>query len=91
MKITETTYREMKMLVSLYETEQKGVHVVQKEEQPYFITKTIETHYGHNPKYGDDRICECGHPYYRHFDTYEQMAAVGCKYCGCYEFKEDKQ
>lgn len=30
--------------------------------------------------------CVCGHPYYRHFDTYDNMAAVGCKYCGCFEF-----
>ena len=44
--------------------------------------------------YGDDRDCKCGHPYYRHFDTYpqypteeypdgERMAPVGCKYCQC--------
>lgn len=32
--------------------------------------------------FGDNRDCECGHPYYRHFDTYENMSPVGCKYCG---------
>lgn len=42
----------------------------------------------YNPEYGDDRICRCGHHYYRHFDSYEDNAAVGCKYCGCYDFKE---
>ena len=31
--------------------------------------------------FGDDRECVCGHPYYRHFDTYEDMSPVGCKYC----------
>ncbi len=36
--------------------------------------------------FGDDRVCECGHKYYRHFDTYENMRPVGCKYCGCDEF-----
>jgi hypothetical protein len=36
---------------------------------------------GYDPKFGDDRLCLCGHPYYRHFDTYEEMAPVGCKYC----------
>jgi hypothetical protein len=41
----------------------------------------------YNPDFGDDKICECGHTYYRHFDTYEGMAPVGCKYCGCKEFK----
>jgi len=28
--------------------------------------------------------CECGHAYYRHFDTYDNMRAVGCKYCDCF-------
>jgi len=42
----------------------------------------------YDPKFGDDKICECGHPYYRHFDSYEQMRAVGCKYCDCHVFKE---
>lgn len=36
--------------------------------------------------YGDDRLCECGHEYYRHFDTYDDMRHVGCKYCQCYTF-----
>lgn len=34
--------------------------------------------------YGDDILCECGHPYYRHFDSYEDMSPVGCKYCHGY-------
>lgn len=45
----------------------------------------------YNPKYGDGRICKCGHSYYRHFDTYEDMAAVGCKYCGCSYFEESEK
>lgn len=40
----------------------------------------------YDKSYGDDRLCECGHSYYRHFDTYENMADVGCKYCQCYTF-----
>jgi hypothetical protein len=35
----------------------------------------------YDPNYGDDVLCECGHKYYRHFDTYEEMSPVGCKYC----------
>ena len=31
-----------------------------------------------------DRLCKCGHPYYRHFDTYAEMDPVGCKYCHCH-------
>lgn len=45
----------------------------------------------YDPSFGDDKKCECGHPYYRHFDTYEDMAPVGCKYCQidqCSGFKE---
>ena len=45
---------------------------------------------GGKPRYdkafGDDKECLCGHPYYRHFDTYDEMAPVGCKYCGCQTF-----
>lgn len=40
----------------------------------------------HNPEYNENAECSCGHPYYRHFDTYEEMAPVGCKYCECYTF-----
>lgn len=36
--------------------------------------------------YGADKLCECGHPYYRHFDTYDNMRHCGCKYCGCWSF-----
>lgn len=37
----------------------------------------------YDPKFGDDKTCHCGHPYYRHFDTYSNMDAIGCKYCYC--------
>ncbi len=57
-------------------------------QQPY-LKKTIKiVEYCYNPNYGDDRICKCGHPYYRHFDTYEHMDNVGCKYCDCMKFEE---
>jgi len=39
----------------------------------------------YDPLFGDDRLCECGHPYYRHFDTYDGMNPVGCKYCSADE------
>jgi hypothetical protein len=54
---------------------------------PYIvIEKTVYIHKW-NPNYDQDAICECGHTYYRHFDPYEQMDAVGCKYCQCNTFK----
>jgi len=31
----------------------------------------------------NENICICGHTYHRHFDSYENMRPVGCKYCGC--------
>ena len=40
----------------------------------------------YDPEFGDDKSCKCGHPYYRHFDTYEDMYPCGCKYCGCRTF-----
>ena len=42
----------------------------------------------YDPEFGDDRVCVCGHPYHRHFDSYEDMEPVGCKYCDCETFKE---
>lgn len=59
-----------------------------EKEKPYLEETKIIIIKKYNPNYGDNRICECGHPYYRHFDTYENMEAVGCKYCSCEEFKE---
>ena len=35
----------------------------------------------YDKNYGDQRLCLCGCPYERHFDSYEDMAPVGCKYC----------
>ena len=44
----------------------------------------------YDKEYGDERLCECGHPYYRHFDAYDNnMMMVGCKYCACGLFQED--
>lgn len=58
-------------------------------QRPYLVEKEVVTHYKYNPNYGDDRICQCGHPYYRHFDSYENMENIGCKYCCCSEFIEE--
>jgi hypothetical protein len=60
-------------------------------DSPYLeeIVTTVVRKY--NPEYGDDRVCECGHTYYRHFDPFEEMYAVGCKYCECRIFKEAPQ
>lgn len=62
-------------------------------EQPYLIELQIVEERSYNPNYGDDRVCKCGHDYYRHFDSYPDwdgkcMQPVGCKYCDCYNFEE---
>lgn len=59
-----------------------------KEEKPYIIETITIKKKKYNPNYGDNRMCVCGHTYYRHFDPWEDMEAVGCKYCGCEEFRE---
>ena len=55
-------------------------------QEPYVEVRLIQYHY--NKDYGDTRVCECGHSYVRHFDPYESMENVGCKYCACDHFKE---
>jgi len=59
------------------------------EEKPYIEKEIRSVEYHFNPKYGDNRLCTCGHIYYRHFDSHENMEAVGCKYCGCNYFTEN--
>jgi hypothetical protein len=59
-----------------------------------YICKTLRGYDApevYDPNFGDDRECVCGHPYHRHFDSYEDMKPVGCKYsgqCGCEGFEE---
>jgi len=57
-------------------------------DKPYIEGFEVRGIIKYNPAYGDDRICECGDPYYRHFDTYEDMSPTGCKYCHCSTFVE---
>ncbi len=41
------------------------------------------------PGYNQEALCSnCKHMYYRHFDSYEDMEPVGCKYCECPVFVE---
>lgn len=61
-----------------------------KIEQPYIKERVQKTIYKYNPKYGDEKMCQCGHLYYRHFDSYDNNKPVGCKYCDCFRFKPVK-
>lgn len=58
-------------------------------EGPYIMTTIQRTVVARrwNPEYNETRICVCGHPYHRHFDTYDRMAPIGCKYCSCLIFQ----
>jgi len=47
------------------------------------LEKAEEYRQPYDKNFGDSRVCECGHPYYRHFDSYERFEPVGCN-----EFKE---
>ena len=58
------------------------------DNDPYLREYLFHEERKYKPNYGDDRECVCGHSYIRHFDPYDEMAAVGCKYCGCVSFKE---
>jgi len=76
-----------------YEVTFKKRFKVREDQNPADIGKNyietmgfevVSTELVYDPTYGDDVLCECGHAYYRHFDTYEDMRPVGCKYCGMY-------
>ena len=43
-----------------------------------------------NPDIDQDALCNCSHPYHRHFDSYEDMYPIGCKYCGCDTFNDNQ-
>jgi hypothetical protein len=55
-------------------------------EPAYIEVQRVVTDKKWNPKYDQLAKCICGHHYERHFDSYDQMENVGCKYCGCREF-----
>ncbi len=65
--------------------------IIPTDDQPHLTKTSVKTKIFYNPNYGDNRLCECGHPYHRHFDSYEDNDACGCKYkhtCKCKGFKE---
>lgn len=68
-----------------HEIRDEFVRLIEQEEivnyapPPLSEEDQIAEQYDEN--FGDNKECLCGHPYYRHFDTYDNMSAVGCKYC----------
>lgn len=54
--------------------------------QPYLTVVKLSVEKVWNPDYNETAICNCGHEYYRHFDSYDNNEACGCKYCRCDDF-----
>ena len=52
---------------------------LQNDTDPYLIEYQLIKHKKFNYKYDQNKTCECEHAYYRHFDSYEDYDAVGCK------------
>ena len=56
------------------------------------MTFSSYVHMASKPMYGEGErkvfTCKCGHSYERHFDPYQNMDHVGCKYCDCDQFDE---
>lgn len=64
--------------------------LIPQENEPYIkkVNQQIQVTHKYNPNFGDDKECVCGHPYHRHFDAFEEMYPIGCKYCSCRTFEE---
>jgi len=56
---------------------------MKKSDKPYITKRRIVIERLYNKDFGDEKVCGCGNSYYRHFDSYDGMAAIGCKYCDC--------
>lgn len=89
-----------------HEIRDEFVRLIEQEEivnhSPPVVSEEDQIAEQYDSNYGDNKPCLCGHPYYRHFDTYDNMSAVGCKYCSpwndkhveeryCPYFKEKKE
>ena len=64
---------------------------MKKKEKPYIEKKQVVVTRHYNPKFGNDKPCGCGHSYYRHFDSYDNMFPCGCKYCDCTTWHEQNE
>lgn len=64
--------------------------LVSSPDAPYLEYEYTVRERKYNPNYGDNRMCVCGHPYHRHFDSYEDNEPVSCKYCDCDTFVEQQ-
>jgi len=58
------------------------------DEQMVHVARglTIQINRLWNENHDQNDECVCGHVYHRHFDSWEDMRPVGCKYCECDTF-----
>lgn len=77
---------EDKIINSFVKLLKNNGHIFQEYEVT-LLQKNIDALTDSIPKYnesfGDNIVCKCGHVYHRHFDTYDDMNFVSCKYCNC--------
>ena len=64
---------------------------MENKQSPYILQDRIVIERYYNPKYGDSRMCYCGHTYKDHFGSTDNMKAIGCFYCDCYTFMEARK
>jgi len=66
--------------------------IVKQVPQVYvgWMPVEVDAPLGYDPTFGDNKMCLCGHPYYRHFDSYDDHAPIGCKYCHYYADDDEK-
>ena len=63
------------------------VDLPRDDKDTYFYGFRVTKFRKWNPKYNQEAECVCGDPYHRHFDSYEGLDPVGCKYCECFTFE----
>jgi hypothetical protein len=73
--------------VLLLELQTASIERCREIAENLLLTASIDPE-PYDQHYGDDRKCECGHAYYRHYDSYDEMSPIGCKYCKCDVFVE---
>ncbi len=62
-----------------------GQFLINELESEWSKAESPSTNY--DETFGDEKLCNCGHPYRRHFDSYDDNCHVGCKYCECFDWE----
>lgn len=78
--------------IAAYKKRMSEIHMAATGEELFWtdekVAKVIQTVVrAYDKNFGDDRVCQCGHTYIRHFDWGDEYR-FGCKYCDCQKFVE---